>query len=345
LFATLVNAATMDLLTRQGCLVPMRVFSCTRPDMEGAKVVAGEWSDDVAAEREMAIIGDVVAEWCKFGENRKTIVFGATIAHCEEMAKQFLAAGICAQVFTSHTTDTERKALLKEYRKPDSEIRVLISVEALAKGFDVRDVGCVVDCRPLRKSLSTAIQMWGRGLRASPETGKVDCLLLDHSGNILRFAEDYTNIFYNGLDALDAGEKLDKVAREEPKDKAKGCPGCKAIPFARKCMQCGYEVRKDSMIEMLPGQMREITLGKSKTPIPVDAIWQQACTYARSHSKPERQAGRAANIYRDIVGTWPPRAWGFEATPNVPMNREVLRMIQYKNIAYAKAMQQKVSNG
>ena len=32
----------------------------------------------------------------------------------------------------------------------------------------------MVDCRPLRKSLSTAIQMWGRGLRCSPETGKND---------------------------------------------------------------------------------------------------------------------------------------------------------------------------
>ena len=83
-------------------------------------------------------------------------------------------------MFCADTTKAEREAILKEYRKPDSAIRVLISVEALAKGFDVPDVGCVVDCRPLRKSLSTAIQMWGRGLRSSPETGKTDCILLDH---------------------------------------------------------------------------------------------------------------------------------------------------------------------
>ena len=109
---------------------------------------------------------------------------------------------------SANTLPAEREQILKEFRKPDSILRVLVSVEALAKGFDVPDVSCVIDCRPLRKSLSTAIQMWGRGLRASPTTGKTDCILLDHSGNITRFAEDFEAIFYNGLDALDAGEKL-----------------------------------------------------------------------------------------------------------------------------------------
>ena len=32
----------------------------------------------------MEIIGDVVSEWKKFASDRKTIVFGATIAHCEK---------------------------------------------------------------------------------------------------------------------------------------------------------------------------------------------------------------------------------------------------------------------
>ena len=60
----------------------------------------------------MAILGDVVAEWRKFAENRKTIVFGATIAHCEEMARSFNDAGIMAACFTSDTRETERAALL-----------------------------------------------------------------------------------------------------------------------------------------------------------------------------------------------------------------------------------------
>ena len=226
IFSNLINAATMHELTESGVLVPMRIFSCTRVDMKGAKTVAGEWSDAEAEKRGMDIVGDVVLEWQRYADNRKTIIFGATIDHCEAMARQFNKAGIMAATFTSDTTADDRSILLKEYSKPDSSLRVLISVEALAKGFDVKDVGAICDVRPLRKSLSTAIQMWGRALRSSPETDKKDAILLDFSGNIVRFAEDFSDIFHNGLDTLDCGEKLDKAIRKEPDEEPEGkaCP-------------------------------------------------------------------------------------------------------------------------
>lgn len=344
LFTNLVNATTAHELTQSGILVPMRVLTCTRADMSGAEVVAGEWSDRAAEERGLAIIGDVVSEWIKHAEGRKTIVFGSTIAHCTEMAEAFNAAGVQAAVFSSHTTDVERDRLLQEYRKRDSNLRILISVEALAKGFDVPDVGCVVDCRPLRKSLSTAMQMWGRGLRSSKDTGKSDCILLDHTGNILRFAEDYTRIYHEGLDALDTGEKLDRVVRnEKDEEKAKACPKCSAIPFVGKCMSCGHEAAaKRSTVESMPGQMREIALPHGKS-IAARNLWEQAVTYARQHSAPEKQSGRALCIYRDIAGTWPPREWKFETTPSVPLSREVLNKIKAKAIAFSKAREKRAA--
>lgn len=339
IFTNLINATTAHELTLAGVLVPMRVLSCVRPDMEGAATAGGEWTDKAAEERGMAIVGDVVDEWIKHAENRKTIVFGSTIAHCEEMARQFNESDVNAALFTSHTDELERKALLEDFRRPDSRIRVLISVEALAKGFDVPDVGCVVDARPLRKSLSTAIQMWGRGLRASPETGKVDCLLLDHSGNILRFAKDYADIFFNGLSELDSGEKLDGTVRKEPEEKTpKGCPQCGAIPYVGRCMSCGHVTQKAAVIEAVNGVMREVQIGSTKAKQPAYVIWQQACAYARAHSAPEKQAGRAANIYRDIVGLWPDRAsMRFESTPNAPITREVLNQIKFNNIRFSRS--------
>ena len=47
------------------------------------------------------------------------------------------------------------------------------------------------------------------------ETGKKDCILLDFSGNIIRFFEDFNDIYFNGLDKLDDGDKLDKKIREK----------------------------------------------------------------------------------------------------------------------------------
>jgi superfamily II DNA or RNA helicase len=340
LFTNLVNATTMHDLTQNGVLVPFRFFSCHKPDMTGAATAGGEWTDKAAEERGMEIIGDVVFDWQRYGDNRKTIVFGATIKHCEELCRQFINVGVMAAVFTSETTSKEREKLLEEYRKPGSYLRVLISVEALAKGFDVPDVGCICDARPLRKSLSTAIQMWGRGLRSSPETGKKDCHLLDFSGNIVRFWEDFNEIYFNGLDKLDDGEKLDKAIRKQEEFEKTGCPRCGYTPFHKRCMACGYEKVSRQISEALPGHMTEIYMGegKNKKKLAENAqhLWNQVCAYARVFSKPEKQSGRAWHLYKKITGQ--ETKWSFKTAPQVEISRNVMNKIKQMNIAYKKGI-------
>lgn len=337
-FSNLINAATMSELTDQGVLVPLRVMTCSPINMRGAATIGGEWSDAAAAERGMKIIGDVVSEWHQHAGGRKTIVFGATIAHCEALCQQFTDSGVMAALFTSDTLPAERKALLDEYRKPDSILKVLISVEALAKGFDVPDVGCVVDCRPLRKSLSTAIQMWGRGLRAAPAVDKTDCLLLDHSGNIVRFREDFERIYHNGLIALDSGEKLDKLIRKEDEQKEnKGCPACGYKPFFKRCMSCGHEHRSVSDVSHDPGAMREILIGGKKAAENPLHLWQQLTAYVNERGNPETRQGRAAHLYKDIVGVFPPRDYLVDFTVAATVTSAVRNKIKSKLIAYHKA--------
>jgi len=327
----------MHDLTESGVLVPMRIFSCTKPDMTGAATAGGEWTDKAAEEREMGIIGDVVGEWQTFAENRKTIVFGSTINHCKELCRQFITEGVMAAVFTSETTAKEREELLNEYRKPNSNLRVLISVEALAKGFDVPDVGCVCDARPLRKSLSTAIQMWGRGLRSHP--GKKDCYLLDFSGNIIRFAEDFSDVFFNGLDKLDDGEKLDKKIRKDEDYEMKGCPKCGYKPFHKRCMGCGYERPAKIMEDAKHGIMAEIFIGegknKKKLADNAEHLWHQVVRYAREHSSTATQQGRAYHLFKKIAGYDP--IWKFSTAPTVEITRNVHNKIQQFNTAYRKA--------
>lgn len=337
LFSNLINATTMHELTQSGVLVPMKVISATKIDMQGAMTsFTGEWAESEIQARGKEILGDVVKEWSQYGENRKTIVFGANIAHCEDLCRQFIDAGIMAAVFTSETKADEREYLLSAYKSGD--IKVLISVEALAKGFDVPDVSCVVDCRPLRKSLSTAIQMWGRGLRSSPSTDKKDCILLDHSGNIIRFLEDFTDIYFNGLEKLDDGEKLDKKIRGEDEDKeAKGCPSCGYKPFYKRCMSCGHEHISQNLVQHEAGQMRVIDMpvmakGKKLAENHHD-LWKQLCTYAEANSLSDKRQGRAFHLYKNITGMTP--KWNFETAPVITPH--VANKIKSLNIAYVKA--------
>lgn len=338
LFTNLVNAATMDELTKAGVLVPMVVYTGKRIDMTGAETKAGgEWADSAAAQRGMEIIGDVVTEWSKYAAGRKTIVFGATIAHCEEMARQFNEVGIRAACFTADTTAEERAELLAAF-VPGGHLQVLISVEALAKGFDATWVGCVCDCRPLRKSLSTAIQMWGRGLRCSPETGKTDCILLDFSGNIQRFADDYSDIFYNGLSALDSGEKLDKVIRKDDEEdkEGKSCPSCGYRPCGKRCISCGFERVSQSLVSAVAGEMAEFKVGKATIGDKMD-VWAQSVTLCRSQGNPDTAPGRAFHLYRSITGVAPHGLPRFDETPNVTVSRAVLNKHRANMIAYRAA--------
>jgi DNA repair protein RadD len=341
LFTNLVNAASMRDLVEAGDLVAMRIRTCTKVNMKGAATsgAGGEWTIDAAGERGMEIIGDVVHEWTQYGENRKTIVFGSTIEHCEALVRQFNEAGVMAMGFTSKTSEAERKEILEAFEPADSIVRVLVSVEALAKGFDQKDVSCVCDVRPLRKSLSTAIQMWGRGMRASPATGKTDMLLLDFSGNIVRFVEDFEKIYADGLDSLDMGEKLDKTVRkdveEDEADYQESCPKCHFKPFRKRCMSCGHEFIKQAMVEHEAGQMVEFKIGKVTVGNKL-TVWEQVVSYCRTNGKAETAKVRAMHLYRAITKQEPRGLPMFDATPTVAVTQEIAGKAMQERLKFIK---------
>lgn len=333
LYTHLINAATMHELTESGVLVPLKILTCVTPDMHGAETANGEWTAQSASQRELTIVGDVVREWQEHGEDRKTIGFGADIAYCTELMQRFNAAGIPTQLYTCETKNAEREEILEEFRKPDSAIRVLLSVEALGRGFDVPDIGCVIDARPLRKSLSTVIQQWGRGLRSSSDTGKSSCTLLDFSGNAQRFIRDFEDIYFNGFTALDTAEKLDRVIRKDEDYVPGGCPVCGYKPFHKRCLACGYEkVTRANVVEEA-GEMREIRIGKRVAASDKEHLWRQLCAVAATAKKPQ---GRAAHLFHDITGEWPPAEWHVSSTEPADPTSATLDKIRSLNIAWRK---------
>ena len=239
LYDRVINVTTTNRLIADGFLSPYRVFACVEPDMEGVKVVAGEWEEKEASKRALQVVGDVVAEYLKHGQGRKFICSAVDTTHVEELQRQFLAAGINVATYTYKDADEDRRDTVAEYRKHDSAIRGLITVTAASKGFDVADIGCVIMARPLRKSLAEHIQFFGRGLRIAP--GKTDCIVLDHSGNCERFWEDMQEFFEVGCLELDDGSKKPKEKPKKEEAAAVKCPSCghlhKPMPH---CPSCGH---------------------------------------------------------------------------------------------------------
>jgi len=300
-YDAIVTVTTTNKLIAENYLSSFRIFAASEPDMTGAKVVAGEWTDEAAAERAMPIIGDCVAEYLKHGDNRKFIAFGVNVAHCEEMQRQMLAAGIQCSLYTYRTGDDERTEMVREFRKPDSYIRGLISVAALSKGFDVSDVEVIIMARPLKSSLSEHIQILGRGLRS--HEGKTVCTILDHAGNCDRFWNSMHDFFENGASVLDDGKRKEKKKAAKHEKKPMKCPKCAAVHAPRpSCPACGFVYPKFSNVEHEAGELKEVAGGQAMRTEDKRHLYAELKTIAVERNWSD---GRLAHVFKDIAGTWP----------------------------------------
>lgn len=315
IYTNLVNVTTTNKLVEDGFLSPLKIYAAKAADMTGAKVVGGEWAEKEIEDRGNKIIGDIVAEWIDktklhFGGPVKTIVFAATVAHGEELCRQFNEAGFnFQQISYKDGSDEYRRELIEEFRKPDSIITGMVSCEVFTKGFDVPDILCGISARPYRKSLSSHIQQMGRVMRISP--GKDFGLWLCHSGNVLRFLDDQTQIFDQGLQRLETNE-LDTKTRKEPTKKEKEQFACSCgylmAAYMRVCPSCGKEKRRKSELEVIPGGLVMVN-GKPVKPYLQDKAktWDQIAFMAITRKPDDPVAAKkwALAQYRNIYQEWP----------------------------------------
>ena len=305
IYDNVVSTVTTKQLVDDKVLVPLRVFIAKEINMEGAKKVAGEWSQAETSTRGMVITGDVVAEWIKktheiFGEPRKTIVFASGVEHGVHLARKFQEQGHNFICISYKDDDEWKKQVIEDFGKPDTQITGLIATDILTKGFDVSDVMIGVSARPFSKSLSSHIQQMGRVMRG--HEGKEFAVWLDHSGNYLRFREDWDQVFEEGVEVLDDGkEKAKKEPSEKLKQESK-CPKCSALWPAGSdtCYNCGHVKEKKNKVFSLDGEMIELTGNVSRDS--KQEFWSQMVWYMRTQGWSK---GRAANTYKDKFGVWP----------------------------------------
>lgn len=330
-----VTVTTTNKLIEEKYLSPFRIFAASEPDMTGAKVVAGEWTDEAAAERAMPIIGDCVAEYLKHGQDKKFIAFGVNVAHCEEMQKQFLAAGVQCALYTYRTGDEERTEMVREFRKPDSYIRGLISVAALSKGFDVSDVEVIIMARPLKSSLAEHIQILGRGLRSDANNPQKVCTVLDHAGNCLRFWHQMRDFFENGANELDDGKHKQKKKAEKKEREPVKCPTCFLVHAPRPtCPACGYVYPKFSSVEHEAGELQELAGGATATRDEKQSVWSQLLYVVRERGYKE---GFAAHKFKEKFGVWPRGLADVEVEPTP----KLMNWLRSRQIRYAKSRMKK----
>ena len=210
---------------------------------------------------------------------------------------------------------------------------VLCNCALLSEGADFPSAEVLILARPT-KSKVRFVQMFGRVLRTSAETGKTKAIVLDHSGSVQRlgFPWDFRT------DHLDTGKPLRATggAEDPPEPLPTPCPKCSLMrpPRTNKCPSCGFETKRPCEIANIEGELRQLN-GNQEKPTPKqgdlqkqgrESVFKQLCWMARDRKKSD---GWIKANYKNIFGTWPRQPEGYEK-PTIAL----LSWIQYKNMQW-----------
>lgn len=141
-----------------------------------------------------------------------------------------------------------------------------------------------------------------------------------HSGNYIRFQEDWDEVYNNGVHELDDGkEKVKKEKTEKEKEAAK-CPKCGHLWSSGSdvCIHCGYVKEKKSLVDSVPGTMEELKTGASMEG--KQEFWSM-CQYNKQHHG--WSDARCLASYRERFGVWPRKLHDTPMRPNVQFDRFV----------------------
>lgn len=229
LFSDIIYEANLLDLIADGYLSPLVTkYTQTKLDTSGVAVRGGEFVPGAleAAVDKAEITRAAVTELVEYGQDRRSwLVFASGVSHALHVRDEIRERGISCETITGETPTAERAGILEAFKR--GEIQCLTNANVLTTGVNVRSIDLLAFLRPT-KSAALYVQMAGRGMRLSPETGKADCLVLDYARVVATHGP------------------VDQVKPRQPGEgtaPVKECPECEERVFAsaRICPCCGFE--------------------------------------------------------------------------------------------------------
>lgn len=334
-FTNLVRGPSVEQLTMEGALVPVKAFCPSREMLNNALADVSIRKGDFV-EKELSqvlnskkLIGDIVKTWLEKAEGRKTLCFSVDVAHSKSIVEDFIEAGIPAVHVDGYMQQSERDEIIQAFR--DGVYIILSSVNVLGIGFDVPEVGCGILARP---TLSEALDMQQKGRLIRPWNGKENAIILDHAGNCVRFG---LPIHFSVPDLHD--EDRQTAVHKRSQKKMATCQDCGALlePSQENCPDCGSirPIRKGDVEHLQEANLIGYGSNDSGSHEPTDEDrkrWYQGFKwYTETRGK---KSGYAFFLFQDKFKSKPPFLWA--SLPSVEADPDVMRWIKYRNIRYAK---------
>lgn len=292
----LIVAGTNSELRACGALVPAVHYGASEPDFRRIKKVK---PGEQLAEEEVSkaimtknIFGLVYDKWKQHNPARKpTLGFAPGVAESFKFAKDFWEKGVSTAHIDGegiwvngewYKSDPDaRKWLFDQHR--DGKVEYIWSCFVMRTGVNLPWVECL-QLATIITSLKEYLQIGGRGLRASPATGKQALTVIDHGGHYHRLGSlnqdrqwflNWTSTAAAGLREMTLREKKCVLCRTPLADDTPKCPNaecghvneiepfrcpkCDRVLNGRNC-PCGHVIpvgRRSRMVVQIDGTMEE----------------------------------------------------------------------------------------
>jgi superfamily II DNA or RNA helicase len=247
-FDELVLGPSVSDLIAMRALCPIRIFS--KPVMSARELnhVAKDSKTGDYATGEISalmnrpkLVGDVVENWLRIANGKRTIVFACDKKHGAQIREEFSRAGVACEQLTDDDEEDVREEVIA--RLEGGVTQVVVNCFLLSYGIDIPSVECIVLARPTR-SVVLFLQAIGRGMRTSP--GKDHMILIDH-GRVV----DNLGLPTYERDWSLRGGNINAQARERFGDRSTGaekprcCAECSRMwvvsEDGSRCPSCGWQ--------------------------------------------------------------------------------------------------------
>lgn len=249
-FENLVLGKSVQWLIDNERLAPFKYYSKNLMNDKKLKTQRGEYTNDsITLALEPKIYGDVIDNYRKFADNKKTIVYTHNVESSKTVAEKFNENGYSALQVDGKTHHKQRELAMEMFR--EGKVNILVNAELYGEGVDVPDCECVILLRPT-ESLTLFIQQTMRAMRYQPNK---QAIIIDHVGNYSRHG--LPNTEHDWHEHFKGANKKSTSSNSVP---IKECPTCFGVVESAYtiCPYCGSEFPKEEAQELSVDESAEL---------------------------------------------------------------------------------------
>ena len=190
LFQNIAHKMDLEIAVKKGILAPIRCIRVkTNIDLSSVRINGIKYnSQDLESKLFVPERNTLIVDtYLRYVNDRKTVIFCASVNHATEVAKLLREQGVNAESISGHDKVEVRNKILKDYEC--GNINVLCACDLLNEGWDSPRTEVLFMARPT-VSKTIYMQQLGRGTRKYE--GKLDLLVFDFVDNANMFNMPYS---------------------------------------------------------------------------------------------------------------------------------------------------------